>query len=236
VPRPPGLTTGKRAAYPEGQPRRESARCGMPSPGRYTRARSTSAVNPADWLAENGRSRSEQGQAYVSAEQPPSFPYPRLPAPHAYSGRPRHPGRSSPQGPGEALRLTRPRTVLPAAARLTHRDDFAAVIRHGRRVGRTLVVMHALAPDSAPDSGTTAGAGGPARVGFVVSKAVGGSVVRHRVARRLRHVMRERLDALPSGTRLVVRALPRSATADSGRLATDVDRALRAVLSAPAGR
>jgi ribonuclease P protein component len=67
----------------------------------------------------------------------------------------------------------------------------------------------------------------------VVSKAVGGSVVRHRVTRRLRHVLRDRLDRLPPGTRLVVRALPASATADSASLAAEVDRVLRAVL--PAG-
>jgi len=78
--------------------------------------------------------------------------------------------------------------------------------------------------------------GSSPRVGFVVSKAVGGSVVRHRVARRLRHVLRGRLDQVPAGTRLVVRALPRSATADSARLGADVDRALRVVLAVPERR
>ena len=94
--------------------------------------------------------------------------------------------------------------------------------------------MHALAPDPALDGAGSDGVQDPARVGFVVSKAVGGSVVRHRVARRLRHVLRERLDSLPAGTRLVVRALPRSATADSARLASDVDRALRILQTTPA--
>jgi ribonuclease P protein component len=70
------------------------------------------------------------------------------------------------------------------------------------------------------------------RVGFVVSKAVGNSVVRHRVARKLRHVLRERLDQVPPGSRLVVRALPKSATANSAQLAADIDRALRTLLSA----
>ena len=32
---------------------------------------------------------------------------------------------------------------------------------------------------------------GPARVGFVVSKAVGNAVIRNRVKRRLRHLMRD---------------------------------------------
>jgi ribonuclease P protein component len=64
------------------------------------------------------------------------------------------------------------------------------------------------------------------RAGFVVSKAVGGSVVRHSVARRLRHLVRPRLAALPAGSRLVVRALPDSATATSAQLAVDLDAAL----------
>lgn len=142
--------------------------------------------------------------------------------------------------------------MLPAAARLRSPGDFAEVIRHGRRFGRTLVVMHALVPIQAPGvpraharpaATHSCNRGGGAavvtrhstcpgpRVGFVVSKAVGGSVVRHRVARRLRHLLRDRLDKLPAGTRLVVRALPGAATADWARLAEDVDRALRAVLA-----
>ncbi|AOS66198.1 ribonuclease P protein component [Actinoalloteichus hymeniacidonis] len=68
---------------------------------------------------------------------------------------------------------------------------------------------------------------GSARVGFVVSKAVGDSVVRHRVSRRLRHVLRARLGALPPGTDVVVRALPPAASSTSDQLASDVDRAFR---------
>lgn len=63
-------------------------------------------------------------------------------------------------------------------------------------------------------------------MGFVVSRAVGGSVVRHTVARRLRHLVRDRLDTLPTGCRLVVRALPGSATASSEQLGADLDAAL----------
>lgn len=67
----------------------------------------------------------------------------------------------------------------------------------------------------------------PPRVGFVVSKAVGNAVVRHRVARRLRHLMRERLGRLPAGTLVVVRALPPSAGASSRDLGRDLDSAFR---------
>jgi ribonuclease P protein component len=63
-----------------------------------------------------------------------------------------------------------------------------------------------------------------------VSKAVGGSVVRHAVARRLRHLVRPRLASLPIGSLLVVRALPDAATASSDQLAIDLDAALERAL------
>jgi ribonuclease P protein component len=64
----------------------------------------------------------------------------------------------------------------------------------------------------------------------VVGRAVGGSVVRHRVQRRLRHLLRRRLAALPAGALVVVRALPASADASSAALGADLDGALRRLL------
>ena len=64
---------------------------------------------------------------------------------------------------------------------------------------------------------------GPARIGFVVSKAVGNAVVRNRVQRRLRHLAREHLASLPGSAVLVVRALPASAEASYAELATDLE-------------
>lgn len=71
----------------------------------------------------------------------------------------------------------------------------------------------------------------PARVGFVVNKAVGSAVLRNRVHRRLRALMSARLPELPPGSLTVVRALPASATASYDELAADLDGALRRVLS-----
>ncbi len=114
--------------------------------------------------------------------------------------------------------------MLPAGSRLTRRDEFASAVRRGRRVGRPRLVVHLHVP-------ITHDQAEPApRAGFVVSRAVGGSVVRHRVTRRLRHLVRDRLPGLPRGARLVVRALPPSAQASSAVLADDLDSALRAVL------
>jgi ribonuclease P protein component len=123
--------------------------------------------------------------------------------------------------------------VLPAAARLTRSQDFGLVIRRGRRAGRPRLVVHALMDGGQPAgsdrirSSPTRDAANPPRVGFVVSKAVGNAVVRHRVARRLRHLMRDRLPILPEGAALVVRALPPAAEATSRDLGADLDATLR---------
>ena len=80
--------------------------------------------------------------------------------------------------------------MLSAAHRLRRRVDFADTVRRGRRAARRTLVVHALVPPT--DRPTD-----PVRAGFVVSRAVGGSVVRHQVARRLRHLMAQ-LDGLLS--------------------------------------
>lgn len=77
-------------------------------------------------------------------------------------------------------------------------------------------------------------AGAP-RAGLVVSKAVGGSVVRHRVSRRLRHLLAPKLGELPVGAMLVVRALPPAAGATSTELGDDLDAGLRGVLRKAGG-
>ena len=119
--------------------------------------------------------------------------------------------------------------LLSAAARLTRREDFETAVRQGRRAACGSIVVHLA----------RAGAGGAAalvgpRVGFVVGRAVGGSVVRHRVQRRLRHLMRGRLASLPAGALVVVRALPASAGASSAALGDDLDGALRRLIGSRA--
>jgi ribonuclease P protein component len=104
--------------------------------------------------------------------------------------------------------------------------DFAAAVRRGRRAGRSRLVVHLLSTgtDSLP------------LVGFVVSRAVGGSVVRNRVERRLRHLVADRLDRLPDGSHLVVRAAPPASASTSEQLGEDLDAALRSALAPRAPR
>jgi len=86
---------------------------------------------------------------------------------------------------------------------------------------------------------TDARAGHPPRVGFVVSKAVGSAVVRNRTKRRLRALVHQRLDRVPPGTDLVIRANPPAAQASSQELGADLDalvgKVLRRLSAAPGG-
>jgi ribonuclease P protein component len=105
------------------------------------------------------------------------------------------------------------------------------VVRRGRRAGRALLTVHALVPSipalaAGPEQP-------PARAGLVVPRAVGGSVVRSRTSRRLRHLLRDRLPSCPAGSRLVVRAGPASGGASSAALAGDLDAALARLGLAP---
>ena len=70
------------------------------------------------------------------------------------------------------------------------------------------------------------GSDGP-QIGFVVNKAVGGAVERHRVARRLRHLIRASLADLEPSDRIVIRALPGTRIAKSQRLQQELAAALR---------
>ena len=106
--------------------------------------------------------------------------------------------------------------MLPAQHRLRRRTAFTEVVRRGRRASRPLLTVHLLT-----------GAAGAPQAGLVVSKAVGSSVVRHRVSRRLRHQLRDVVLALPDGCRVVVRASPAAGAADSAALGADLQAALR---------
>ncbi len=96
------------------------------------------------------------------------------------------------------------------------------------------MVLHYLPvrPPASPAGGlgvSGSGAPGP-RAGFVVGKAVGNSVVRHRVTRRLRAAVREELPRLPATADLVVRARPEAGTATSAVLRRDLAAGLDRLL------
>jgi ribonuclease P protein component len=91
------------------------------------------------------------------------------------------------------------------------------------------MVLHYL-PQRSVAEGATAPPSGP-RAGFVVGKAVGNSVVRHRVTRRLRALVRDELHRLPPTADLVVRARPEAGTADVPALRRDLCSGLDRLLT-----
>ena len=113
--------------------------------------------------------------------------------------------------------------MLPKAHRLTNSEDFRRTVRSGNRAATPTVVVH-----SAFDGGDD-----PARFGVTVSKSVGESVVRHRVARQIRHGILVKLTDVPSGSRWVIRALPAAGAVPSGEApspGTDVQAGIELAL------
>lgn len=101
---------------------------------------------------------------------------------------------------------------------MTRPADFTHTVKHGVRASQPDLVVHGCRTATGPE-------GGP-RVGFIVSKAVGGAVDRHRVTRKLRHATYAIVNELSPQERLVVRALPGSRDAGSARLRAELSTAV----------
>jgi ribonuclease P protein component len=108
--------------------------------------------------------------------------------------------------------------VLPAEHRIRDGAAFRRAVGSGRRAGTAALVVHLAQDGSRADD--------PPRVGLVVSRAVGGAVVRNRVKRRLRHVIARHLRDLPAGSELVIRARPAAAGRTSAELDEEISRSL----------
>ena len=90
--------------------------------------------------------------------------------------------------------------MLASDNRLTSSADFKKTTQFGARVSTKTLAGYALTEPklNAP------------KIGFIVSRAIGGSVARHRVTRQLRHLSRENITLLPHNSFVVVRALRQS--------------------------
>jgi ribonuclease P protein component len=112
---------------------------------------------------------------------------------------------------------------------MRHGTEFTLAVRTGTRAGRPSVVGHLLVRADG------LGEAEPARVGFVVSRAVGPAVTRNKVKRRLRELMRGYLHSLPGGSLLVVRANATAAHASHPDLAADLDSVISRLLRRQVG-
>jgi ribonuclease P protein component len=90
--------------------------------------------------------------------------------------------------------------VLKRVNRVVTANDFRTTVRRGRRFGTPHALLYL---STTPSTEST-------RIGFIVSKAVGNAVTRNLVTRRLRSIGHDIVQARPTGTTLVIRALPGS--------------------------
>lgn len=105
-------------------------------------------------------------------------------------------------------------------ARLKRRAAFLRVAASGRKAATHGLVLQAL-----PREGRE-----PARVGFTVTKRVGGAVVRNRTRRRLKEAVRLELNAHPlEGVDLVLIGREATRSRPFASLREDFRRALRRV-------
>ena len=80
-----------------------------------------------------------------------------------------------------------------------------------------MVVVHCRTDEDSPER----------LVGLVVPQsAIPLATRRNRVKRRLRHLIRSRLAAMPEGTRIVIRAQAQASGADPAALERSLDRAM----------
>lgn len=112
--------------------------------------------------------------------------------------------------------------MLPRAHRVSRGSDIVTAVRKGARVATDHAVVHRLRGSSAE----------PVRFGFVVSKKVGGAVVRNRVRRRLQAICADHLETASPGDIIVVRALPGSPEVKWDTLRSEINQGLRQVVKA----
>jgi ribonuclease P protein component len=89
--------------------------------------------------------------------------------------------------------------VLPTDARLTSSSDFARATKSGIRVTSDHFVGYLYISPVTNQA--------VAKCGLIINKTVGGSVQRHRLARKVRHAVAPHITRLPKGSLFVVRAL-----------------------------
>jgi ribonuclease P protein component len=104
--------------------------------------------------------------------------------------------------------------MLSRENRVNNTNDFKLIMRKGRTFKTEHFIVSVLKSD------------GPTSFGYIVSKTVGNSVVRHSVTRRLREISRDFIATHPTGHKVIIRALADSDALDFTILTAEVTTAL----------
>ena len=98
--------------------------------------------------------------------------------------------------------------MLPKKARLTTSEDFAKATKSGLRLTSSNLVGYLyISPVEKNENLETS-----SKCGLIINKSVGGSVMRHRIARQLRHDLAPIIGTLPTNSLFVVRVLKSAPT------------------------
>lgn len=125
-------------------------------------------------------------EAHLSTEQHRPQAAARVPGTDGNGRRPQHPARTPQPRPEEPERLIVPSGKDGAVAILAKRADFLAANRGRRQPMPGFVLLVRDRQDGDPSK----------RIGFTVTKKIGGAVVRNRMKRRFRVLARELLPEL----------------------------------------
>lgn len=111
-----------------------------------------------------------------------------------------------------------PQLRFPHTARLLQHAAFDRVYREGRRIfSGNMTVFYRPRPEGEAPAGP--------RIGFTVSRAMGGAVRRNRIRRRLREAVRLHLGAFTSRVDVVINPKRTTVDAEFTALETEVERA-----------
>jgi ribonuclease P protein component len=106
--------------------------------------------------------------------------------------------------------------VLERRFRLVRSDDFKRVRHVGKHWRNEYLILNAARSEQSQS-----------RFGFVVSKQVGGAVVRNRLKRRLRSAVRNHLPGIAPGYDMVIVARPSAGTATYRQITESLDDLLK---------
>jgi ribonuclease P protein component len=153
----------------------------------------------------------------VSAQEARAQARARLHGPHGFEGRSARARSSSGQGAQAALGLTAATGLedVPVLPTLRRRADFEAIGRNGQARATPELVLRWRRTDRAET-----------RIGLSTPRTLGGAVQRNRVRRRLRELVRARLERIGPGWDLLLIARPAAGEASHAELGAALDALL----------
>jgi len=142
--------------------------------------------------------------------------------------------------PGESKRGVEPRAgagAFPRSARLLRHADFERVYKQGRRhFSASMTVFYWPRPEGTTTPAAKSVKAAGLRIGFTVSRALGGAVERNRMKRRLREAVRLTRPAASASADVVINPKKSLLTVDFAAVVNEVSRAFVVIEEKLAGK